>query len=213
MVATFLADERFTHLMWIDGDIGFGAADVLRLLRADRPIAAGIYPMKTDGWPRGGIPRELPAGTTREAFLARFASYPVNMNIHAHRPDKDGFVEATDVPTGFMMIRRDVLVELARVSPHLRYTPYKRDLTREATDHTADFHYTFFDTMIDPETGFYLSEDYAFCRRVAAIGVRPVVDTRSRLSHQGIAKFEGDFGRSLQWLREQAAVSAAADTR
>ena len=28
MVAEFLADSRFTHLMWIDGDIGFKGADV-----------------------------------------------------------------------------------------------------------------------------------------------------------------------------------------
>src|ERR1700760_1152234 len=40
MVAEFLADSRFTHLMWIDGDIGFKGADVLRLLHANRPVAA-----------------------------------------------------------------------------------------------------------------------------------------------------------------------------
>src|SRR5471032_544842 len=54
MVAEYLADERFTHLMWIDGDIGFKGSDVVRLLLADRPLVAGVYPLKTYGWPLEG---------------------------------------------------------------------------------------------------------------------------------------------------------------
>lgn len=42
MVAGFLADSRFTHLMWIDGDIGFKGADVVRLLNANRPVVVSI---------------------------------------------------------------------------------------------------------------------------------------------------------------------------
>ncbi len=68
MVAEYLADERFTHLMWIDGDIGFKGSDVVRLLLADRPLVAGVYPLKTDGWPSEGLPEALPAGTTKGDF-------------------------------------------------------------------------------------------------------------------------------------------------
>ncbi|WP_061159496.1 hypothetical protein [Caballeronia temeraria] len=82
--------------------------------------------------------------------------------------------------------------------------PYASELGRSAKNGSDDFHYTFFDTMIDPESGFYLSEDYAFCRRVAALGVRPVIDTRSNLAHQGGMKFEGNFGR---WFDSQRAAS------
>ncbi len=75
MVAEFLADSRFTHLMWIDGDIGFKGADVVRLLQADRPVVAGVYPLKSDGWPRSGLSEPLAAGTTKADFQARFATY------------------------------------------------------------------------------------------------------------------------------------------
>lgn len=70
MVAEFLADARFTHLMWIDGDIGFKGA------------------------------------------------------------------------------------EFDEGSP-------------------AAFLYTFFDTMLDPDTRMYLSEDYAFCRLSSASASPP----------------------------------------
>ena len=76
MVAEFLADEQYTHIMWIDGDIGFKGADVVRLLQANRPMVAGLYPLKTDGWPSQGLAEALPAGTTKADFEARFAGYP-----------------------------------------------------------------------------------------------------------------------------------------
>jgi hypothetical protein len=82
MVAEFLADSRFTHLMWIDGDIGFKGANVVRLLKADRPVVAGVYPLKSDGWPRAGLPEPLAAGTTKADFQARFATYPAVSGAH-----------------------------------------------------------------------------------------------------------------------------------
>ncbi|BAO92228.1 hypothetical protein [Caballeronia cordobensis] len=202
MVANFLADARFTHLMWIDSDIGFTAADVFRLLHADRPVAAGVYPLKADGWPASGLAEALPAGTRRADFRARFSRFPVSPHAASGSPDADGFLEVVDVPTGFMMIKREVLLALMQRFPELQYKPYPSEFGTAARAANADFHYTFFDTMIDPETGFYLSEDYAFCRRVAALGVRPVIDTRSNLVHQGGMKFEGDFGR---WFAAQRA--------
>ncbi|WP_027801552.1 hypothetical protein [Paraburkholderia dilworthii] len=61
----------------------------------------------------------------------------------------------------------------------------------------ADFLYVFFDTGIDPQTRAYLSEDYWFCQLVQSIGITAAIDTRSKLSHQGIAVYEGDLSRSL----------------
>ena len=51
LVAQFLdADkkdpDKFTHLMFIDSDIGFGGEAIIRLLKSDYDIACGIYPRK-----------------------------------------------------------------------------------------------------------------------------------------------------------------------
>lgn len=98
--------------------------------------------------------------------------------------DANGFAEATEAGTGVMCIRRSVLERLA--TPDLRYK------TKEGSA------YRFFETMVDPETGEYLSEDYGFCRLWRKIGGKVHVDTRSNYSHQGMKVYPGDFGAALR---------------
>jgi len=198
MVEEFLVDDRFTHLMWIDGDIGFKGMDVVRLLQANRAVVAGVYPLKTDGWPHDGISEPLPIGTTKKAFQARFARYPATAYGSMLVPDEDGFLDVMDAPTGFMLIKREVFAALMDKFPELRY---KSTLLSRPEYDTADLpamSYAFFDTMIDPDDGTYLSEDYAFCKRLGSIGVTPAIDTKSNLSHQGVAVFHGNLTESLQ---------------
>jgi hypothetical protein len=206
MVAEFLADDRFTHLMWIDSDIGFKGADIVRLLLANRPVAAGVYPLKTEGWPAGGLPEALPAGTTRADFRASYARYPANGYADALEPDKNGFLDVIDAPTGFMLIKREVFLQLADAFPELQYKPGLIDRPDHNSGKLAECHYGFFDTMIHPKTRAYLSEDYAFCRRIAQVGIAPAIDTNSNLTHQGTVVFEGDLSRSF--ARQRALATA-----
>jgi len=202
MVAEFLADSRFTHLMWIDGDIGFKGADVVRLLRANRPVVAGVYPLKSEGWPRSGLPEALAAGTTKADFEARFATYPAVAESGKLSPDADGFLDVLYAPTGFMLIKREVFRALIAHFPELQCRTWLKDREDDDAAVLGSLHYAFFDTMIDPQTRTYLSEDYAFCRRIASIGITPAVDTRSNFSHQGVAVFRGDLTRSLELQRD-----------
>ncbi|WP_345811484.1 hypothetical protein AAGS40_11565 [Paraburkholderia sp. PREW-6R] len=209
MVAEFLADERCTHLMWIDSDIGFKGADVVRLLQANRPVAAGVYPLKNDGWPVRGLAHPLPAGSTKADFRARYASYPAVVRSAQLEEDADGFLEALYAPTGFMLIRREVFTALIAEYPELHCRASFVGRPDLDAAEVANFVYAFFDTGIDHETNMYLSEDYWFCRLIASIGITPVVDARSNLSHQGIATYEGDVARSLQVQRAMSANSTA----
>lgn len=192
LVAEFMADPRWTHLFWIDADIGFEPDAALRLLLAGREVVAGVYPQKTDGWPAGGLAQALPAGSTREDFAARHARFPFNPLPGVQRADADGFVEVLDAPTGFMLIARTVFERLATAMPELRYTP---DAGDHANAHLP--HWRFFDTLAEPGNGRYLSEDYAFCRRWQQAGGRVFVDVQSRLVHQGTQDFRGDLARAL----------------
>ena len=58
---------------------------------------------------------------------------------------------------------------------------------------TSGWNYDFFDTMIDPDTNTYLSEDYAFCRRWQKIGGSVYADITSGLTHHGTYGFAGDI--------------------
>jgi hypothetical protein len=60
--------------------------------------------------------------------------------------------------------------------------------------------------MIDPATGTYLSEDFAFCKRWTDIGGEIWADLESRLDHVGPSVFHGD-------VATQFAVSAASTAR
>jgi hypothetical protein len=201
-VAAFLANPEWTHLFWVDADIGFSAEAAFRLLLADYDIASGVYPLKREDWPAEGVP----AGMTRGQFEATYTRYTVNVGDDAanNRADNtapppveltiqpDGFMRVTEAPTGFMVIKRQVFERLMAAYPDMRYVP---DSIGEAD---RGLHYRFFDVMVDPVSRRYLSEDYGFCRLWSGLGESIYVDANSNLSHQGSKTYRGNFALSLQ---------------
>jgi hypothetical protein len=55
------------------------------------------------------------------------------------------------------------------------------------------FMYALFDTMIDPESRRYLSEDYTFCRLWQMMGGDVFLDPRTGLNHVGHYTFKGNI--------------------
>ena len=53
--------------------------------------------------------------------------------------------------------------------------------------------YALFDTMIDPESRRYLSEDYTFCRLWQMMGGDVFLDPRTGLNHVGHYTFKGNI--------------------
>ena len=102
---------------------------------------------------------------TRKEFEERYTDYPFNPIGHGNArvsgfADADNFVEVDEAPTGFMVIKRHVFTRMMERYPQLRYTP--DGLPGHPQAH---LHWLFFDCMVHPETGRYLSEDFAFCHR------------------------------------------------
>ncbi|MGJ7569075.1 hypothetical protein ACSFBX_00925 [Variovorax sp. RB2P76] len=199
-VAQFLANPHWTHLFWIDADIGFSAQAAFRLLLADYDIAAGVYPLKRENWPAEGVA----AGTTRQQFEATFTRYTVNAKASETSAkveldvQPDGFMKMTEAPTGFMAIKRGVFERLMASYPDLRYVP------DGIGDADLGLHYRFFDVMVDPQTRRYLSEDYGFCRLWSGLGESVYIDANSNLTHQGSKLYGGDFASSLVTSLPQA---------
>ena len=192
-VALFLADPQWTHLMWVDADIGFSPESMFRLLLSDHDVAAGIYPLKREDWPAEGVP----GGTTQADFTQLYTRYTVNAG-QASDPhvgldvDADGFMTVREAPTGFMMIKRAVFQRMIEAYPDLSYAP---DMIGSID---PKFYFRFFDVMVDPETRRYLSEDYGFCRLWEKLGGKIYVDANSNLAHMGGKIYRGDFGASLR---------------
>jgi hypothetical protein len=194
-VAQFLSNPVYTHLFWIDGDIGFSPEAAMRLLLSGHDVVAGVYPLKRTEWPVAGVP----GGTTRRSFEELYARYPVNAGETSGSEirleiDADGFMKVNDAPTGFMLIKRCVFDRLVERYPDYKYVPD----WPEGNVPTGGVHYRFFDTMIDPVSRRLLSEDYAFCRLLQNMGEDIYVDANSNLTHTGQHLYTGEFGSSLK---------------
>ena len=105
----------------------------------------------------------------------------------------DDFVEVAEAPTGFMCIKREVILRMMEHYPELNYMP-------EGADKQAkkDLYWLFFDCMVEPETKRYLSEDYAFCRRWRDMGGKVWADFQSDLGHLGQYMYRGNLARSIK---------------
>ncbi len=92
-----------------------------------------------------------------------------------------------------MCIKRDVFRRLMEAYPKLNYTP-----DGPPGHPQAHLHWLFFDCMVDPDSGRYLSEDFAFCRRWRDIGGKVWVDLDCKLKHLGQHMYNGDLAESLR---------------
>lgn len=182
MVASFLADERaYSHLMWIDSDIGFTPDALVRLLQADYGVCGGVYPFKSLN-----TPVHVPSMSAAELRLLQMR-YPFNVKTKEFTIPESGFVEVRDIPAGFMLIKRSVLEAMMVHYPDLKYTP---DRTPDLDPASIPFHYRLFDTMMEGDT--YISEDFAFCHRAVAMGEPVYADLHSELSHSGHYLYQGN---------------------
>jgi len=179
----FLAEPTATHLLFIDADIGFKAEQVFALLDADKDVVSAVYPMKIVNWDR--IEARVASG--RPLVPAATMSYAVEFLDPAAITPVNGLAPVRSVGTGFMLIRRSVFARMAAGYPELKFRGFGQPTPQDTE------RWSFFESMIDPETGSYLSEDYAFCKRWRALGGEIWIHLESRLSHVGSIAFDGDL--------------------
>jgi hypothetical protein len=201
LVSRFLDDSTTTHLLFIDADIGFNPTQVLRMLRFDGDVVAGMYPLKLHDW-NSGMQHAI-SGEALETASLRYVGTPCE---GAEAAERDGFVAASYAGTGFMLIRREVFARMMAANPHLHYSAAHVAAAPSRSAHQ----YALFDCMIEPETGVYLSEDYTFCRRWRDLGGRIWLDAQGGLIHVGQYEFAGDPSRRSFIQQQPAAISRAA---
>jgi hypothetical protein len=195
LAASFLAEEDATHLLFVDADIAFEPEVVLRLLAHGGPIVATPCPKKTIDW---SAVLELAAHCESPEDLAAagadlaVAVCPEGEHFEGESFDRriqQGFVRTAYAGTGMMLVARPVFEAVEKEFPELRYV--------DDTEPGAQSRVAFFDTLIHPRTGRYLSEDYAFCHRWRSLGGEVWLDTQSRIRHEGSFVFEVDTPRRV----------------
>ena len=114
-------------------------------------------------------------------------------------------VEVLEGGTGFMMIQKHVFEKFGEAHPELLYKP---DHVRTANfDGSRQIH-AFFDTVIDPKSNRYLSEDYMFCQWSRDLDIKVWMCPWMQLKHMGSYIFGGDLA-SLASVGVSATADAA----
>lgn len=186
ILAHFLDDPNATHLLFIDADIGFESEQVFRLLEFGADFTAAAYPAKQINW-------ELMADAVRAGrtpLESATLSYVVEREASKDLVTRQGFVRSRYAGTGFLMIRRSALEAMIEHYPELRYT-HEHGAAGPLTG--SRWRSALFNCMLDEATGFYLSEDYSFCRRWTDMGGEIWVDYMSRVNHVGVMVFRGNM--------------------
>jgi hypothetical protein len=211
MLASMFLRTNYTHLLFVDNDIGFDAADVFRMMDANLDVVGGIYPMKVVLWDR--VAEAARRGVSDPVALLRSGSsycgnfedpnaVKVDITPHGH------FAEALEVGTGFMLIKRHVLEDM--IAHYGAQIEYRNNFIRDTArlDHWAeagDREYAFFDTWVDRDRMQYLTEDWVFCRRWRGMGGKVYAALDVKLAHSGTHTWFGN-----PWTRAQVAEPAAA---
>lgn len=186
LAANFMATD-FTHLLFIDADIGFEPEDIIKMVEADKDVICGIYPTKSINWAsvgaaaRNGVPDDQLAGYTG-TWVVNFVDYKAEETVRVDQP-----FEVWNGGTGMMLIKRHVFEILDKTVE--RYRLNENDEVMRKFEKSGIARY--FATSIDPLSGVLLSEDYHFCRIWREEGGKVWAAPWVRLAHVGTYVFEG----------------------
>ena len=193
LVANFLDNESFTHLLFIDADIGFDAKSLKRFLEYDKDVMCAPYPMKLISWDM--IPKLI---EEKKDYRNLCHPYVLNFSNKGEINVEKGFAEVLDAATGFMLIKRECLLKMKEEYPDLRY---KTDQIINNKEFESENTYLFFDTMKDDDER-YLSEDYAFSRRWQKIGGKIYADIGSKITHFGSYRYTGELWKHFNFPKK-----------
>ena len=201
LLTLFLDDPSATHLLFVDADIGFEPEQVYRLIESGADVVAGVYPIKRVNWDKA----RLVLASNRPKLPSASLDYVLEIDDPDRVVVVNGFTRVRYAGTGFLMIRRHVLEKMCG-DPAYAPLQFFREHSLDALAGSPN-RFALFECMIDPNSGTYLSEDFAFCKRWTDIGGEIWADVESRLDHVVPSVFHGDLASQFR-ASASAAVAA-----
>ena len=160
----FINNTEHDYLFFLDSDIGFNPDDVLKLMSHQVHIVSGAYPMKI---------------------------IPERYCVEVVQPEQrhGDLLKINGNGMGFVLIHRQVFLDIARHYPNLKYVPsdYHSDTPHSHAEMNNSFH---FFAEQQSENGF-MSEDKSFFHRAKQVGYNMFLDTSIRLNHTGYHIYQG----------------------
>jgi hypothetical protein len=206
LIARAMTDKDATHFLFIDNDISWDPADILKLLIADKDLVGGIYPLKNYDWEKLVKDPQNPYNSNvvqswiqkkndsqlksmiSDAGMVQFNLLRYNINYLSSTLEiQNNLTKVRHLATGFMMIRRKVIDTMMKAFPSTKYVDDVNFLKPEENDMA----YALFDCGV--EEGHYFSEDWLFCHRWSKMGGEIYVDVSINLTHTGIEDYRGCY--------------------
>jgi hypothetical protein len=117
-------------------------------------------------------------GVIGGVYLKKKLPYQPVYNHRLGKEEETGLTQMHEIGTGFMMIRKDVFKAIQERWPEHHYKPYSHERPSEN-------YYDWFRVGKCPDTGYYLSEDYYFCKLARECGYDVFMDENILVEHSG----------------------------
>jgi hypothetical protein len=192
-------------MLFIDSDITWDPIDIIKLIISDKALVGGSYPLKKYNWetilenPITSIQKiinrknnsQLKDSVTNEQMLQfNLVRYNINF-LEPNLSIDNNLAKVRHLATGFMMIKRNTIVQMSKAFSQTKYT----DDVGFLVGSENDFAYALFDCGV--EEGHYFSEDWLFCHRWSKMGGNIYLDVSINLTHTGLEDFKGSFIASV----------------
>lgn len=191
LVDEFLRTE-FTHLLFLDADIHFNPQDIIAMLALDKDVIGAPYPKKAINWGNVALAARTHPELDPKELEAVVGDYVFNVVKGTEKFQVSEPLEVMEIGTGYMLVKREVFPKFAEAYPQLRYRP--DHVGQKNFDGTRYIH-AYFDTVIDPQSERYLSEDYMFCQWYRAIGGHIWLCPWVQTQHVGTFAFTGNMAK------------------
>lgn len=181
----------FTHLLFLDVDIGFNPNNIVELIAWDQDITALPYPCKAINW--SYVSAAVKKGVEDPTALSRMGSRPiVNTNGSVPSFSCSEPVEFQQLGTGLLLIKKHVLQKFAEDESR-RYKLMDGERIPSSKGAPREFAVDFFQIGINKETRYYDSEDYRFCLDARTLGFKTWLLPWAVTSHTGPMDFWMDI--------------------
>jgi hypothetical protein len=200
--STVLNDPSYTHLLFIDSDMGFSPSLVARMLALQKPIVGIVAPLRKldlEAYHKARLSTDSPllARILANEYVAGDGVLPETMPDGSKQVTiVDGFVRATHTGTGIMLIDRTVFEALRDKYPDLWMVNPPAHLQQMGKFKGG--YLQCFD-VARGSNGMALGEDVSFCLRWSqGLGGEIWVNVDEPILHIGQETFSGRYLTKLE---------------
>jgi hypothetical protein len=202
-----LNDASYTHLLFVDADMGFGPTLIEHMIAADKPVVGCIYPRRALDLNQVYALRDRVSDVNVAKLVAQdYVGAGTSIDFGEELDVGDQFdiekmkvdgpaVRVKHAGTGVMLIKREVFEQIKARYPELWSEQTKGSYARLGLEGGV---LQCFETMPD-KNGIFVGEDVAFCNRwVEGCGGEIWSVVTETILHVGTDRFVGRFLTKLE---------------